>query len=536
MRRVFLPFLAFVLAGLLPVFAEPTFTMAPMQDGTKLATDVYTPEGDGPWPVVLVRSTYGRAGKAADEWLKEGYAVVIQDVRGMGDSEGEPHVFYAEGWREGMADGAATVDWIKEQPWCNGKIGTAGGSALAITQMLMAPSTDSVAIQYVDATPSSLYHDTAYTGGVLRKSLIEGWLTAIKQPQIIDVYKSHPRYDDYWAHFDTIAQAERITAPALFVNGWYDIFQQGTINGFLVRQHKGGEGAKGNNFLIMKWSSHGPDVEKDYKLNENRFDVKISALRHKIFAHYLAGDEDALKGIPRVHYYVMGADTDGAPGNEWRTADTWPPYATDSTAYHLQADGTLSTMPSTLDDGLRSYLFDPAKPVATNGGANLLMPSGAFDQRANVAGREDVLQFRTKPLPAPLEITGHVRVRLSVSSDAPDTDFTAMLVDVYPEGDGRELNVLDGIRRVKTRNGFDKAAPLLEGPDQIVELDIDLWSTAWIFDKGHRIGLNISSSNHPKFEVNPNTGEDFPKGELRKATNTVHLSKEHPSVLTLPVR
>jgi len=507
-----------------------------MQDGTKLATDVYTPEGEGPWPVVLVRSTYGRSGDVADAWLKEGFAVVIQDVRGMGESEGEAHVFYADGWRDGMADGAATVDWIKAQPWCNGKIGTVGGSALAITQMLLAPSTDDVAIQSVDATPSSLYHDTVYTGGVFRKSLIEGWLTAIKQPHIIDVYKSHPRYDDYWAHFDTLAQARRIQAPALFVNGWYDIFQQGTINGFLIRQHRGGEGAQGKNFLVMKWSSHGPDVEKDYKLNANRFDLKVSGIRHKIFQHYLAGDEDALEGIPAVHYYVMGADTDGAPGNEWRTADTWPPYATTSTAYHLQADGTLSTMPSSLEDGQRSFVFDPANPVGTHGGANLLMPSGAFDQRANVEGRADVLQFRTKPLAAPLEVTGYVRVRLSVSSDAPDTDFTAMLLDVYPDGDARELNVLDGIRRVKSRDGYEKTAPLLEGPEQIVELQIDLWSIAWIFDKGHSIGLNISSSNHPKFEVNPNTGEDFPGDELRKATNTVHLSKDHPSMLILPVR
>lgn len=519
-----------------PVSAEPTLTMVPMGDGAKLATDVHRPKGDGPWPTVLLRSTYGRLGKAADEWLKLGYAVVIQDVRGMGDSEGEAHVFYAEGWREGFTDGADTVAWVKAQPWCNGKIGTTGGSALAITQMLLAPSTHDVAIQFVEATPSNLYFDTAYHGGVLRKSLIEGWLTAIKQPHIIDVYKSHPRYDGYWTYFDTLAKAGDITAPAVFVGGWYDIFQQGTIEGFLARQAKGGEGAKGKNFLVMKWSSHGPDVEKDYTLNPNRFDVKIGDLRHQIFAHYLQGDENALGGIPAVRYYVMGADSPGAPGNEWRSADTWPPYATKATEYYLHADGTLSADAPTSDGARLQYVYDPAKPVATNGGANLLLPSGAFDQRKNVEGRHDVLQFRTAPLDAPLEVTGRITVRLSISSSAPDTDFTAMLLDVYPEGDARELNIVDNIRRVKTRNGFAEAAPLLEGPDQIVELDIDLWSAAWIFDKGHRIGLNISSSNFPCFELNPNTGEDFPKDELRKAANTVHLGKDTPSVLVLPVR
>ncbi len=527
-------FLVIVLLACLPVIAAPTLSMVPMGDGTKLATDVHTPQGKGPWPVILMRSTYGRLENVAEEWLKQGYAVVIQDVRGMGASEGEPHVFYAEGWRAGFTDGADTVKWIKNQPWCNGKIGTVGGSALAITQMLLAPSTDGVLIQNMDAVPSSLYGDTAYTGGVFLKNMIEGWLAAIKQPHLVEVYKSHPRYDDYWAHFDSIAKVEDINAPALFVNGWYDIFQQGTINGFMAREARANDPAKGNNFLIMKWCSHGPDVETDYKLNPNRFDLKVSQIRNKIFRHYLQGDEKAIEDIPAVHYYVMGADTPGAPGNEWRTADSWPPYETRPTAFYLHPDGGLATSAPEAGQGPLSFVFDPANPVPTHGGPNLLMPSGAFDQRKKIEERADILRFATEPLEEALEITGRVSVKLNISSDAPDTDFTAMLVDIYP--DGRVLNVLDGIRRVKTRNDFTESAPLLMGPDQIVELEIDLWSTAWVFDKGHRIGLHISSSNFPRFEVNPNTGEDFPGAELRKAMNVVHISAEHPSVLVLPVR
>jgi predicted acyl esterase len=533
-RRFFCLVFFTTLVSCLPVFSAPTLTMVPMGDGVKLATDVHTPEGEGPWPVILMRSTYGRLANAAEEWLSQGYAVVIQDVRGMGESEGDPHVFYAEGWREGLTDGVDTVEWVKSQPWCNGKIGTVGGSALAITQMLLAPSTEGVLIQNMDAVPSSLYGDTAYTGGVFLKNMIEGWLTAIKQPHLIEVYKSHPRYDDYWAHFDSVAKAGDINAPALFVNGWYDIFQQGTINGFLARQQHAKSPAKGNNFLIMKWSSHGPDVENDYKLNENRFDVKVSQIRNRIFRHFLQGDEAAIKDLPAVHYYVMGADTPDAPGNEWRTAETWPPYETKATAYFLKPDGALSPSAPTAGAEPLSFVFDPANPVPTHGGANLLMPSGAFDQRKKIEGRTDILRFTTEPLAEPIEITGRVAVKLHISSDAPDTDFTAMLVDIYP--DGRTLNVLDNIRRVKTRNGFTEPAPLLEGPDQIVELEIDLWSTAWIFDKGHRIGLHVSSSNFPRFEVNPNTGEDFPGAELRKATNVVHISADHPSALVLPVR
>lgn len=525
-----------VLFFCLPVLAAPTLTMVPMGDGTKLATDLHTPEGPGPWPVILMRSTYGRLGNAAEEWLKQDYAVVIQDVRGMGESEGEHHVFYAEGWREGLTDGANTVAWVKAQPWCNGKIGSVGGSALAITQMLLAPSTPDLRIQFMEAVPANLYGDVAYTGGVFRKNMIEGWLAAIKQPHVIDVYKSHPRYDDYWAHYDSVAQAGKVNVPGIFVGGWFDIFQQGTIDGFLARQSMAKDPAKGHNFLIMKWSSHGPDVENDYKLNPNRFDLKISQLRNKIIRHYLQGDEKSIEGIPAVHYYVMGADTPGAPGNEWRTAETWPPYETKEKRFYLHEFGILDpTEPQPTDTRVK-FIFDPATPVPTHGGANLLMPSGAFDQRSVRGNRADELSFATPPLDAPLEITGRVTVQLHISSDAPDTDFTAMLVDVYPEQDGRQINVLDGIRRVKTRDGFKASAPLLEGPDQIVALEIDLWSTAWIFEKGHRIGLHISSSNYPRFEVNPNTGEDFPGTELRKAANVVHISAMYPSALVLPVR
>ncbi len=534
MRRSIYWGLLFVLASAFAAVAEPTLTMVPMGDGTKLATDVHLPTGDGPWPVILMRSTYGRLAQAADECLKQGYAVVIQDVRGMGDSEGEAHVFYAEGWREGLADGADTVAWVKAQTWCNGTIGSHGGSALAITQTLLAPSTDGIRLQHINSSPANLYHHMAYQGGVLRKNLVERWLTAIKQPHVIDIYKSHPRYDDYWEHFDSLAKTSDISAPALFENGWFDIFQQGTIDGFLARE--GQSATSGKNYLLLKWSCHGPDVEDDYTFNKNRFDLKVTPLRNKIFRHYLQGDEAALNGIPKVQYYVMGADTEGAPGNEWRSADTWPPYSTTATTFYLRQGGDLSHPAPKTTEAMQRFVFDPANPVATHGGANLFMPSGSLDQRKNGEGRDDILHFMTPTLEAPLEITGRITVRLSISTDAPDTDFTAMLLDIYPEGDGRQLSIIDGIRRVKTRNGFTEAAPLLESSEQIVALEIDLWSAAWIFDKGHRIGLNISSSNYPRFEVNPNTGEDFPGDELRKATNTVHLSVAHPSVLVLPVR
>ncbi|MBX7254868.1 MAG: CocE/NonD family hydrolase [Candidatus Hydrogenedentes bacterium] len=512
----------------------------PMSDGVKLATDVHLPDSaGGPWPVILARSTYGRVGGPVDALLQLGIAVVAQDVRGMGASEGEKYVFNADGWRPGLTDGAETVAWILAQPWCNGKIGTWGGSALGITQMLLAPTTRGVAAQFIEVAPSNLYEDMFYQGGVFRKCLLEGWLPQIGQPHLLDVYKSHPRYDCFWWYYDAELRAPDMTAPAMFVGGWYDIFNQGTIDAFVSRESNGGEGAKGQNYLIMKWSAHLETQTPDYKLQDDRWSFDVNRFMAAFYAAHLLGQPDALKEYAKVNYYVMGADTPGAPGNEWRTASTWPPFDAEPARFYLRPDGALNTEASSeTKKGSRSFSFDPKNPVPTHGGANLTIPAGPMDQRANHANRQDVLAFSTEPLTKPMEITGRVSVRLFVSTDAPDTDFTAMLLDVYPSGDDREVLMLDGIRRVKTRFGFNQVAPPLEGEAEIVEIIIDLQSTSWIFDKGHRIGLHVSSSNFPRFEVNPNTGADFPTpgGEMRVAHNTVHMDKAHPSALILPVR
>lgn len=511
-----------------------------MSDGTKLATDVHLPESHGgPWPVIVARSTYGRVGGPIDSLLKMGIAVVAQDVRGMGQSDGEKFVFYADGWRPGLTDGAETISWVRSQPWCNGKIGTWGGSALGITQMLLAPATRDVAAQFIEIAPSNLYEDMVYQGGVFRKSLLEGWLPQIGQPHLLDVYKSHPRFDPFWWYYDVEMRAPDITAPGMFVGGWYDIFSQGTIDAYLSRETNGGNGARGNNYLVMKWSAHLETETPDYKLNANRWSFDVNRFMAAFYARHLLGQADALSQYAKVNYYVMGADTPGSPGNEWRTASSWPPFAARATHYYLHANGTLDTQAS--DDRKthsRSFDFDPRNPVPAHGGANLTIPAGPMDQRERRAKRKDILAFATEPLIDPMEVTGRVSVRLFVSSDALDTDFTAMLVDIYPSGDHREIQVLDSIRRVKTRFGYGAAAPLLTGPDEVVELIIDLQSTSWIFDRGHRIGLQVSSSNFPRFEVNPNTGAEFPSEgeEARVAHNTVHMNKSHPSALILPVR
>ena len=514
--------------------------MVRMTDGIRLATDYYLPRTmSPPFPTVMARSTYGRGMEGeARAYNARSYAYVVQDVRGFGDSEGEGNVFYADGWREGLADGADTVAWIQEQPWSNGTIGTTGGSALGITQVLLAPSTDVVKGQLIVVASSNLYGDISYQGGVWRKNLCEGWLKMIQREHLVALWKAHPYYDEFWAYFNAEAQAPNITAPGIHVGAWYDIFQQGTINNFTTRQHEGGEGARGNQYLVIKPNGHGNYAEGAcLALPENACALPGGDYYNKLMDHWLQGTDLAPGEIAPVHYYVLGDDTDpGAPGMEWRTADDWPPFPTTATAFHLFEDGVLRSAEASTEASSACFVYDPANPFPTHGGQNLLLPLGPFDQREVNEGRTDLLKFTTDPLTEPMEITGRVTVRLFVSTDAPDTDFTAKLVDVFPPGDDREVLMLDNIQRVKLRDSFEAPAPLLMSPDTVVELEIDLWSISWIFNTGHRVGLQISSSNYPRFEKNPNTGDDFPdEANLRTANNCVHMGGAYPSVLILPV-
>ncbi len=517
-----------------------TFTketvMVPMRDGVKLATDIAHPKKGGPaFPAVVVRTVYGRAGKFGDSMAQSitdrGYALAIQDTRGRGGSEGKETVFADDGWGE-RQDGADTIAWIKQQPWCNGKIGTTGGSALGITQVLMAGATSIPAAQYIVVAASNFYGQLSYQGGVFRRALCVDWLTAQKIPYMIELWQSHPAFDDFWKQHDAETRAGQITAPAVHVGGWWDIFCQGTINNFVTRQYNGAPGAKGNQKLIMGAWLHGPKANPGDLVLRGNFNFDSGAIERRFMDYWLKDEQNGIMNEPAVNYYTLGdVITPNAPGNEWRTANDWPPFATVETAYFLHGDKTLSTSPATQPDARLTYTYDPNNPCPTHGGAELTLPAGPFDQH-ELGQRPDVLVFASETLAAPVEITGNVKARLFVSSDAPDTDFTAKFIDIYP--DGKEILMLDGIQRVKFRNGFEKAEPLPAGA--IGELTVDLWTISVIINTGHKIGLHVSSSNYPRFEKNPNTGEDFPGTELRPAVNTVHMDAAHPSALLLPVR
>jgi hypothetical protein len=511
----------------------PDTRMVAMRDGVRLATDCFVPYWQAPAPVVLVRTVYGRTDtsyrEVARNLKKNGICLVVQDTRGRFGSEGEDRVFMDDAWGT-LQDGADTVAWLRQQPWCNGRIVTTGASAVGITQVLMAPATGDIAGQSIRVACSSVY-TIAFIGGVWNKSLVEGWTASQGNDYILQTWRAHPMQDAFWNQFDAEAKAGQVNAPAIHFGGWWDIFQQGTINNFISRQYSGGPGARGCQFLVIgPWAHNLQQNLGDLVLPDN-YNFPQADLEVQLLYYWLIGANPAVLENPPVHYYVLGdVDNPAAPGNIWRTAEAWPPLSTEPRHVYLAPSRELSSALPTAETTY-TYIFDPDNPCPTLGGANLSLPAGPFDQRP-VSGRSDVLRFATVPLEAPLEVTGRIAVRLFVSTSAPDTDFTAKLVDIYP--DGREILLTDGIQRLKYRTGAP--TPDYVVPGTIAELTIDLWSFSIIFNTGHRIGLQISSSNYPRFEVNPNTGYDFPDNTSRMpATNSLWSGPGHPSALILPV-
>lgn len=507
--------------------------MVAMTDGTELATTVYLPEGRPPFPVIVSRTPYnkdGLKGEAA-KFCKNGYAFVAQDFRGRFKSKGHHAIiFHNEGWTK-PRDGQDTLKWIATQPWCNGKIGSTGGSALGITQNMTAPvAPDALQAQFVVVALSDMYRQGAYQGGAFRTGLLENWLKATGMADVnLKTFVGHPKYDDFWAEMNPESQAERVRAPGVFLGGWYDIFLQGTINSFLTIHEHGGKGARGRCRLVIGPFGHGNMTELKYPPNSG----KGPACRNDVdwFDYVLKGKTNGVANEKPVHYYVMGDPTDKtAPGNYWRSADRWPPAATD-TSFYLHPDGKLLADAKPAAEGSKSYKYDLAKPVPTLGGAELGADIGPKDQR-KVENRDDVLLFTTDVLAEPIEVSGRIIAPLFISSDCPDTDFTVKLTDVYP--DGRSMIVTDGILRTRFRESFQEEKFLEAG--KVHEISVDLWSTSLIFNKGHKIRVAVSSSNSPRFDPNPNTGHAFRADkETRVATNTIYFSDKYPSRIVLPI-
>ncbi|MBI4879872.1 MAG: CocE/NonD family hydrolase [Planctomycetes bacterium] len=519
--------------------------LVPMRDGVVLATDVHLPARGGPaFPAVLIRSVYpleGLGSRFIQEFVTRyrvglahfGIALVIQETRGKGRSDGEDPL--SGGDVPAMfTDTEDTLAWIRSQEWSNGRIASAGQSAWGITQVLM-PARCQAELQClaVSFCPSCFYGEASYQGGVFREGLVRSWMVVNASPAAFEIWKAHPLQDDFWGPFDAATHLPAEPVPALFIGGWFDAFSEGTLRNFRLR----GGGRSGQK-LIMGAFGHLLSARLgDLTLKQN---FLLDLLRAEMYwlDHWLNGTKNGVESEPAVRYYTLGdVEAEDAPGNEWRSAADWPPFETEETPWFLGTDGFLRSAAPSEQAGNRTFVHDPRHPVPscrteTNALLGLALTRLPFDQ-SWLTGRPDVLRFATAPLDRPVEATGKVMVRLFVSSDAPDTDFAARLVDVYP--DGREILMLDGIRRLRFRNGFERSEAV--APGIIVPLEIDLGSISLVFARSHRVGLFIASSSYPRFAVNPNTGDDFLDGcEPRLARNTVHMSEKHPSALFLPLR
>jgi uncharacterized protein len=568
--------------------------MVPMRDGVRLATDAWVPAGDGPFPALLVRLPYGKdlPGLFAYGLLpnifalvEAGYAVVYQDCRGTFRSGGElvPMLNEAD-------DGADTLAWLTEQTWCDGNIGTYGASYLGFVQWASALAAPGKLKAIAPAVTTTDYYTTPWyaEGGALSLHAIQSWTTlmalaevqramaagsgdmqtmiglvamaADPDPHLAELpvrarpllekqwpwwgdILAHPARDAFWQELSVIDRIEDITAPALNIGGWFDIFAGNTARTFTEMRNRAGSAAarEGTRLIIGPWdhlNSTGIYPDRKFGLMADALYNDLTGAHQRFFDRWLRGRQGATDGDAPVRIFVMGID-------QWRDEQDWPLPDTTYTDYFLGGSGRANTADG---DGVLSteapgaehadvYLYDPRRPVPTLGG-RVMLPStanaaGAVDQRKAEA-RDDVLCYSTPVLERPVEVTGHVSLTLFVSSSAVDTDFTGKLVDVFP--DGRAIFLTDGILRARYRNSLAEPEPL--SPGEVYEVTLDLSVTSNVFLPGHRIRLEVSSSNFPRFDRNTNTGgtviEDGEE-DLVIAVNRVLHGPEHPSRLVLPV-
>ena len=602
-----------------------------MRDGTRLAADIYLPAergqpAAGAFPTILVRTPYDKAKQwvvqgiiDAELFAANGYAVVIQDVRGRYASEGS---FY-HGVTEGD-DGYDTIEWIARQPFSNGKVGMTGMSYSSVVEVAAAlTQPPHLSSMFHVRAPSSFYHNAFRHGGALRlfkvpstlafmmtgrlaledpavmtellKVKATEWLGKVplergRSPLALDPeYEAwyfdiaeHEDYDDYWKgvpcweadeHFDRMLEI-----PQLYLGGWYDTYREDTFYIGLAGRHRGPLRLIMGPWTGMDLEAHSGEVSfgAEARLGPDQY----NALMLKWFDATMGESDGGILERPPVEIFVMGGG-DGSVddagrvnhGGSWRSEMEWPLARALPATYYLHGGGVLTTTPPE-DESPEAYVYDPARPVPTIGGTSgfhqvltgpefdhlqledrtwdhgdMFVRPGAFDQRERLdqfgctsneplSSRPDVLAYETERLVEAIEVTGPVVVKLWVSSSALDTDFTAKLIDVYPPGadypDGFAMNLCDSILRARYRNSFESAEMMV--PGEVYEITIELPTNSNLFAAGHRIRIDLSSSNYPTYDRNPNNGEALHRGgSPQPAENTIYHDSSRPSRIVLPV-
>lgn len=568
--------------------------MVPMNDGIKLYTRVYLP---GPieedYPVILTRTPYGigepGVGPEPDEWpfpIYYGYGYVEQDTRGRFYSEGVDYLFYND-----TSDGYDTIDWIASQDWCDGNIGVAGYSAPGITAF-MAGATPHPNLKAIAPLSSSgnLMNDLTFDGGAFRGDALwwglaqtagglstvwpNGHVFKVLPPSewgnipthMLQVYSilldlsthntwhnptlpywpdfypnatgsewwmkpgyydldtsykllqpfgnellSHPSEDELRNHYKVY---DTVSVPTLLTTGWYDFFAKCQVDAFEVLQER--------------------DVPVKILIGPGTHGTPPPIRYMEWFDYWLKGIDNGIMDEPPIYYYSLEAD-------EWRWADQWPPGGAEFTNYYLHEGGFLSTEPCVSGEEFDSFTYDPMDPVLTMGGTNEpstqgSLKAGSFDQRPVVEGRDDILSFTTSELTEDIEIAGPLKVFLSGSSNCLDTDFTAKLIDVHPDPEGELMLVADGIIRARYRNSMAEPELMSGDSTDVYSFEIDLGDICQVFKAGHRIRVDISSSNFPRYDRNLNTGGVlYKETDMIIAENTVHHNSTHLSYIVLPV-
>ena len=549
-----------------------------MRDGVSLATDVYLPEGEGPFPTLLTRVRGSRSSgfivgvlflNPLDS-VRRDYAVAIQEVRGRSGSESAWHPFVHE-----VADGEDTLEWVLAQPWCDGRVGVYGTAYSANTALyITALDRPEVKACAVLGTGADLHDGWIYTSGAfelgwnvywsymtlseslsrlpdddtratLKREYAEAYRDQLKLTRRLPIsdhslleragdvqyreWLEHPEYDDFWRAIDVLAEPEKLRAPMLSVVGWYDNFLKSHFDLYhALAPHAP------HRLLCGPWEhanyvspfttsrtgeiEFGPDAACGIGLS--------TPLVLDWFDRWLKGADAGAAG--GVRYWQLGE-------NVWKEAPSWPPPH-EEVSWFLRSDGLLSLDEPGDEEG-DWFVYDPLDPVPTVYGKTLMptiLPAGIADQTA-VEARDDVLCYTSQALTDPLAVNGRIRVELWASSSAVDTDFTAKLVDLSPGG--YAMNLADGIVRARYRESPRLRSAPLE-PGQPTGFTIDLWDLAHTFLPGHRLLLEVSSSNFPRFDRNTNTGHELGadgEGDVLRADQLVLHDAAHPSALVLPV-
>jgi predicted acyl esterase len=514
--------------------------MIPMRDGKHLSAYLYFPLGEGPWPVVFeqryadIRGASTR--KASAKLAEQGFVVAMVNYRGTHQSEGQWVGYRALAWGE-LKDGYDTCEWLAAQKWSTGKVGTFGSSQGGFAQNFLAVTQPPhLVCQYMVDTGLSLFQEGYRIGGVTRPERFKSMDKIARDPadnrRLMEEWFRHPNYDDYWRDEDCSLHFDKMNVPCFTIGSWYDFMNQGSIASFLGRQSQGGPNSRGKQQLIIGPWLHGR-LNKGNKVGElvypeNAIWPEVEHMT-RWFNFHLKGQSTGVDKESAVRYYVMGAlGETGAPGNEWRSAESFPPTH-QATPLYLHAGAKASREKPTAANSSTSYISDPRAPMQIPGpgfpGAKDARP---FEQQA------EVRTFTTDVLTEAVEWTGRVKAEMFMSSTARDTDFLVRVSDVYP--DGRSILIIDYPLRARYREGFDHEA-LLE-PGKVTPLTWDIGWISQVFNRGHRIRVTIASTGAPLYESNPQTGGpqtiEFPADAV-KATNTIHHDVAHASRIIVPL-